>query len=406
MLGLGFIGALTGVCGSGPLVHSVLKVTPDLVHEGVLSFCILSCSLPIVILTSGIIGILEAHQKFAVITIVRIPMGAVTFLGPLITLQFSPSLVLATSVLVVTRTIALVVYFVSAMRYEASLRTPLGVDRTHLRPLFSFGGWLTVTNIVSPLMVYIDRFFIGAILSLTAVAYYTTPYDMLSRIQIVPQAIIGVLFPAFSAAAGSMRSAHEAIRLYNQSAKTLLFVMLPFAGVAFFTAPDLLRLWLGADFAIHATNVVRWICIGLVINSVARVPFVVLQSVGHPDFVAKMHLAEIIPYIAMLYFLTKYFGITGTAAAWTLRMVLDTAGLNAIIYFRNPEYRDSVKWSLGATLIVTLCFAGSWWMTNWVLRYLLLCSFGVIYLCAGRIYFSEQISSVMRKFREESLSRV
>jgi O-antigen/teichoic acid export membrane protein len=66
----------------------------------------------------------------------------------------------------------------------------------------SFGGWLTVTNIVGPLMTYMDRFFIGAMLGLSAVTYYVTPYEVLSRLQMLPQAIMGVLFPAMAAAHG------------------------------------------------------------------------------------------------------------------------------------------------------------------------------------------------------------
>ena len=36
---------------------------------------------------------------------------------------------------------------------------------------------MTVSNVVSPLMSSLDRFVVGAVLSMTAVAYYATAYE-------------------------------------------------------------------------------------------------------------------------------------------------------------------------------------------------------------------------------------
>ena len=35
-------------------------------------------------------------------------------------------------------------------------------------------------------MVYLDRFVIGAVISVTAVAYYATPYEIVTKIGIIP----------------------------------------------------------------------------------------------------------------------------------------------------------------------------------------------------------------------------
>ena len=59
---------------------------------------------------------------------------------------------------------------------------------------------VTVTNIVSPIMVSMDRLLIGTLISMAAVAYYATPYEAASKLFIIPSSIVGVLFPAFSSA--------------------------------------------------------------------------------------------------------------------------------------------------------------------------------------------------------------
>jgi len=43
-----------------------------------------------------------------------------------------------------------------------------------LMPILRVGGWIMISNVVSPIMVYLDRFVIGALLGMTAVTYYVT----------------------------------------------------------------------------------------------------------------------------------------------------------------------------------------------------------------------------------------
>ena len=67
-----------------------------------------------------------------------------------------------------------------------------------IKGILNFGGWLTLSNIISPIMNYMDRFLVGSLLSVTSVAYYTTPYDTLMKLQIFPVSIMSVLFPRVS----------------------------------------------------------------------------------------------------------------------------------------------------------------------------------------------------------------
>ncbi len=41
---------------------------------------------------------------------------------------------------------------------------------------------MTVSNVISPLMFYVDRLVIGAMVSVVAVAYYATPFEVVSRL--------------------------------------------------------------------------------------------------------------------------------------------------------------------------------------------------------------------------------
>ena len=85
MFFVGFFAAGIVFAAAPILITHVLIIPGDLQTEGILAFRILSIGLPVVILTAALVGILEAHQRFAHIAVVRSILGIFTFLAPLIT---------------------------------------------------------------------------------------------------------------------------------------------------------------------------------------------------------------------------------------------------------------------------------------------------------------------------------
>jgi len=334
----------------------VLNVSPGLEQEAGPALEILALTLPVVMLSAGFIGVLEAHQRFVLINAVRIPLGVFTFLGPLIAVQYTPSIVAATAALAAARLAACLANLRQCLRVMPTLRLAVPFDRELVGPLLSFGGWLTVSNVVGPLMVYFDRFLIGALLTMSAVAYYATPYEVLTRFWVLPTAVAGVLYPALATA--SAADDPRLVRLFGRGVNALLLVMLPPLALIVLFAPEGLTLWLGTDFAAKSTAVVRWLAVGVFINSLARVPHALLQGVGRPDLTAKLHLLELPPYAAALWLLVHQFGIVGAAAAWTARIALDTGLLFWLAGRVVPTVRSDVRRALlltsGGTLVIPL----------------------------------------------------
>jgi len=54
--------------------------------------------------------------------------------------------------------------------------------------------------IIGPLCFIPIGFFIASMISITSVAYYTTPYDVITKLLIIPAAILGVMFPLLASA--------------------------------------------------------------------------------------------------------------------------------------------------------------------------------------------------------------
>jgi O-antigen/teichoic acid export membrane protein len=180
---------------------------------------------------------------------------------------------------------------------------------------------MTVTNVVGPLLVTLDRFVIGALVSMTAVAYYATPYEVVTKVLILPGALMGVMFPAFST--GFVQDRERMALLFGRSVKSLFLVLFPVMLCTVTLAQDGLKLWLGAEFAQHSFRVPQWLAVGVFVTSLSFMPFSLLQGVGRPNLTATLHFIELPLYIGLLWWLISVRGIEGAAMAWTARGVID-----------------------------------------------------------------------------------
>lgn len=321
---------LLGVVGGGCLgvaspwvVGRVLKMSPVLHRETLYAFILMSFSVPSITVLAGLRGILEARQRFIEINILRFCMGVMTFLGPWLVSFKTVHLFWIVLSMVVMRYAAIAGHYWVCRKKIPELKDPGTFQFQHWTVLLRFGGWMTVSNLISPLMVNLDRFFIGGFLSMSAIAYYATPFDMITKALVVPGSIASVLFPMFGT---FHRTDPEGTKkLYNKGLRTIFLILTPVLLGLALSAPWILLHWLGANFAYYGGSVMRILCLGVLINGLATVPFAYIQGVARPDLTAKFHLAEAPIYLLVLWVLGSLFGIVGVAWAWVMRVSLDLA---------------------------------------------------------------------------------
>ena len=321
MLALGVLAALLLWASSDYLVYSLLNIAPALRAEAKTSLLLLVPAMPLVILATGLRGVLEAVQAFKLANLVRTPVGVLTFAAPLAALPFSSSLVPIFAILALLRVLTLLAFVWAC--YRAVPEFAHGkVSRQPLPDLLRFGGWMTVSNLIGPLMVNMDRLLIGAVLSMSAVSFYSTPQEMIMRALAVPGAIAGVCFPVFAAS-----DAASSRRVFWQSTKAVAASMLLMLLLVWPLAEPVLRWWLNDEFARHSTPVLRWLAFGVALNGLAHIPFAYVQGIGQSKVTAQFHILELFVYAPLLYVFIYWQGIVGVAIAWTARAALDAACL-------------------------------------------------------------------------------
>lgn len=358
---MAMLGAAAGMlmAAAAPWGVGLIQDVPQR-QETVNAVYAMALAMPFIVLTSGFRGILEAQHAFGIVNLIRLPMGLFTFLGPLVVVLYAggPRLDYISAVLVAGRVLACAVHGYYAWRVLPAESTALAWQPALLTPLISSGGWLTVSNVISPLMSYLDRFVLGALVSASAVAYYATPQELVLKLAIVPMALTAVLFPTLSA---SVKESNDTtFSLVKKATFWLFLAMLPITVAIALFAHELLGLWISEDFANQSATLLQILALAMFIGSLAQIPFTLVQSAGHSKVTALIHCIEIPVFILVLWAFTTSWGAVGAACAWLLRIMVDTilmtlAGLSVLQQAPSKIFNSYVLWGAGFSL---LCFAG------------------------------------------------
>jgi len=321
LLLLGLLGWLAASLMTPWLVGRALGISPALQDEARWGFYVLAAAVPATVVTSGLRGLLEAYQRFDLVNAARVPLGILNYAAPLAALPFTRNLAVVLLVLLASRLLGVAVHLAFCFVVQPSLKKAVLGPSSPVGPLVRSGGWFTVSSVVSPLMGTLDRFLIGAIISAAAVAYYAAPFELVSKLLVVPGAVAAVLFPAFAATAVGTPEAAQ--RLFDRGLKLIGVALFPLILLVTTFAPEGLRLWMGPDVASQSTLVLQVLAIGVFCNGLAQVPFYLIQGAGRPVVAATLHLVELPMYLALAWLLIARLGIAGAAMAWTLRVAVD-----------------------------------------------------------------------------------
>lgn len=322
-LALGALAGLALAAAAPVLAHDVFRIAPNLTAEATRTFVVVGFNLPVVLALTTMRAVLEGAQRFDVSNALKIPSAAGSVVIPAILALMGYSLPAILLWVLAWRALMTVATAAAAVRVVPGFRLELPRAWQRLRGLLGFGGWVAVSGVVSPMLVYFDRFALGARAGMADVGYYTAPFEAVTRLLMVPNALINALFPMLTGL--GVAAAQASIdRLFARSMRVLAVVMAIPAGVALLFAPLILRVWIGPDYAAHAGTALRVLALGVLVNALAHVPYTFLEASGRPDVPAKFHVLELVIHVPLAWWLVGRYGITGAAIAWTTRVTLDT----------------------------------------------------------------------------------
>lgn len=305
------------------LIHSVFKVSGGMENQARWTFYVVALSVPVLLLQGVFRATLSSFQRFGWINAVDAVAGTGQWLAAGIVAWKGGGVALVVLATVLARLAATLTYGLVLLRILPDLRIFHTRGLHGLSKLVRFGSWVTVSQLVSPLLVYLDRVLIASFVSLGAVTLYTVPFEAMSRLRIIPSALVGTLYPAFSERSAGGQSSIDS--LYERSVRYLMLLLLPGTLFLMVFGSDLFAVWMGTSFAAQASAVLPVLAFGVLLNGLAFVPYSLLQALGRPDLTGKFHLLELPMYVGLCILLIPRWGILGAAVASTSRFAVDTA---------------------------------------------------------------------------------
>lgn len=307
-------------------VDEILKIGNDLRDDAVHLFILTGSGIPFMLLFGTFKGFQMARQRFDQVNLFQIGIGVIQWAGSVLLISVGYGLTEIVWLTILSRIlITIVVAVTMASLFPGFYQSISFGDRKTLRKIWNFGSWVTVSQIISPLYLYIDRIFIGVFLSLSAVAYYSVSQETLSRLLVVTMSYTTTLFPVMSVQSLLDDATSSAKAIYLRSLKYLVIVLLPVTMCFLLFARDIISLWLGIDFAEKTLPIFQLLMVGLFFNSLAQIPNTVLHAFNRPDIPAKFHLMELPLVIALNIILIPWLGIIGAAIVWSGRVIVDAA---------------------------------------------------------------------------------
>jgi O-antigen/teichoic acid export membrane protein len=383
---LGCLGTLVLVSITPFLTGHILNIPPALQGEARAMFHLLALSIPPILVSGSLTGILAAAQRFDLVNAVGASFNIANSVLALVgVLYFRWYLTEIVAMLVVSRFLALMAYYRLCIRVFPALA---GLPRFHpaeLRPLLTFGRWVTVSSVVVPVLLYLDRVIIGALLTMAAVAYYAIPYEIVTRLWIIPASLVAALFPAFSTLAGQGQRERLA-SLLARSMKWVLLTLGPAVVIIAAFARDILQLWLGLDFAQESTAALQILAVGVLVSSMVQVQYALVQALGRPDLAAKFHLAQLPLYALLVWWLVGVWGATGAALAQSIRLTVEALLLLGVAcrLAALPFYSLISDKVLQSSLFFFLCVGVTIGISNLPLAmWLRLIGFGAVFWAVG-----------------------
>lgn len=364
--GLSVLGAMVVCALSIPLAYHWVKVPLALQSEAAWAFAFSGVGIPIVLVTNLFRATLIAGGRFRELNLQRMLAHGLHWscllLGAWLTRRVDVALGLT---LLANGGMLLWAWKIAAEVLPGETRRlPLG----ELRPVLSMSGWMMVSSLVTPFLTQAERWVIGLKVGVADLAWYSTPVELAQKVFIAQGALMGVVLP--NLARLRIVDPGRSGSVYLRFLFLQLALFAPLCAIGALVAPEFLGLWLGDNFREHGADPMRIACAGVVLNLMGSAGYTLAISEGRSALAGKIHLAQTVPYLLLVWWVVPIWGIEGAAWLWALRVGVDAA---LFLFFtrpmlEDPRHRREIPVAWGVALALAGAVALQTGVVSWVGR--------------------------------------
>jgi lipopolysaccharide exporter len=219
-------------------------------------------------------------------------------------------------------------------------RPRFSFDMSKIKELFQFGRWILLNGMVLTLYKRSDSFFVGKILGAQSLGFYQLANRFSDEPILEIKTVIGsVTFPTFSKLQDNKPALSHS---FLKAIELISGLAMPAAVIILFLAPDFVRVVLGEKWlqSASAMQILGFAAASRVTITACDPLF---WGLGRPNIIFYMNLVRMLALLALIYPLTKMFGIAGTSVAvligvlaswpilfWSLKKYLNINGIRLL----------------------------------------------------------------------------
>jgi len=267
-------------------------------------------------------AILWAYHRLDITSFLALINGALQPILTVIALFLGYGLVGVSIATLLTHVTVLITTIWMSIRLHRSWGKPIW-DPQSLKPLFRYGSWLTLAQVVTQVVGSLDKILIGTYLSPASVGYYNISTSLPLKLWIIHGAFVSSAFPLIVSLKAHSASSAEVFHLVSRFAKSILLLLLPFALFFIFFGHTFLSVWINETYARNGLFCIMLASVYSLISGFSNIFHALLRAWERPDLSTKVYLFTTLGYLPLLYVFVRWLGISGGALALVLFSVIE-----------------------------------------------------------------------------------
>ena len=230
------------------------------------------------------------------------------------------------------------------------------------RGMTHFSAYAYLSKLASTLHQHGDKLIIGALAGPVALAFYTVPATLASRVLGFTYRLGSVIYPRASALAATNRM-DELRPLYLGAMRHITYINLVALGMIVLAGQEFLRRWVGEEFVESGYPVLVLMTIALLVDSLTNIPSLVNDALGHPRVTGRFALARAALGLSLVYVGCLVSGIVGATLGHLVATLLLGVSFLCFVHGRTVPVSllETVREGWGRSVLIGLgAFALAW----------------------------------------------
>ncbi len=272
-------------------------------------------------------SILEVNDRFVSLNLIRTAIACFLPLAPLLPV-FSVNYPLSSALfwVALSRCVGAIVYISCTNRHRRPAQNaPVNsIKKSSIIKFINRSKYVGVTNILSLVMTYSDRFLIASFVSIAAMANYVIAYDTVTKVWLVMGALSSAVLPRLAAENRADRSNLNDKSVIHQVRLLIVVACIaPCVAIGSF-ANVIFELWLGTTYNAETSTIAMFLALGVALNCMTQLNFNLLQINGGERHGVALQIINLSGWGVLCLAIVPIYGVLGAAAAFLARMILDS----------------------------------------------------------------------------------